>query len=56
MQKDTVIHNEREKFLRYLTKAGRRVSNGRELIFDEVMRSHELLYQYFLRRNDKDGK
>ena len=35
-----VIHNERAKFYASLTKAGRRVSHGREIIFDEVMRSH----------------
>ena len=35
-----MIHNERAKFLRHLTKAGRRVSRGREVIFDEVMRWH----------------
>jgi len=35
-----MVHNERTKFLRHLTKAGRRVSRGREVIFDEVMRWH----------------
>lgn len=35
-----MIHNERTKFLRHLTQAGRRISKGREVIFDEVMRSH----------------
>lgn len=38
--KTQMIHNEREKFLRHLTKTGRRASNGREVIFNEVMRSH----------------
>jgi Fur family transcriptional regulator, ferric uptake regulator len=35
-----MIRNERAKFLRHLAKAGLRVSKGREVIFDEVMRSH----------------
>ena len=35
-----LIDNERAKFLRHLTKAGRRVSQGREIIFDEVMNLH----------------
>ncbi len=35
-----MIHNERVKFLDYLAKAGRRVSQGREVIFDQVMRAH----------------
>jgi len=35
-----VIHNERTKFSGYLAQARRRVSRGREVIFDEVMRSH----------------
>ena len=35
-----MVHHERVKFLLYLSKAGLRVSKGRELIFDEVMRLH----------------
>jgi len=35
-----IIDDERAKFLRHLAKAGRRVSHGREVIFNEVMRSH----------------
>jgi len=35
-----MIHHERAKFLGFLAKAGRRASQGRELIFDQVMRSH----------------
>ncbi len=35
-----MIDEERAKFLRYLTKAGRRVSHGREIVFDQVMRAH----------------
>ena len=35
-----MIRHERVKFLDYLTKAGLRVSKGRELIFGEAMRSH----------------
>lgn len=35
-----MIHGEHTKFLLYLAKAGLRVSKGRELIFDEVMRWH----------------
>jgi len=35
-----IIDDERSKFLEYLNKAGRRASRGRELIFDQVMRSH----------------
>jgi Fur family ferric uptake transcriptional regulator len=38
--KSQIILNERTKFLDYLTKAGCRVSHGRELIFDEVMQLH----------------
>ena len=35
-----MIHNERTKFLGYLAKVGRSVSQGREVIFDQVMRTH----------------
>ena len=35
-----IIHRERNRFLQHLTQAGRRASRGREIIFDEVMRSH----------------
>ena len=35
-----MVHHERSKFLRHLVKAGRRVSHGREVIFNEVMRTH----------------
>jgi len=38
--KTQVIHDEREKFLSHLTKAGRRMSRGREVIFDEVVCTH----------------
>ena len=34
------VHHERVKFLHHLVAAGLRVSKGREVIFDEVMRSH----------------
>ena len=34
------IHDERAKFLRYLSQAGLRASQGRELIFSEVMATH----------------
>jgi len=34
------IDAERTKFLRYLAKTGRRASQGREIIFDEVMHMH----------------
>ena len=35
-----MIQYERIKFLNHLAKSGRRVSKGRELIFNEVMRLH----------------
>ena len=35
-----IIHNERAKFLGYLNKAGLRVSQGRELVFSQVMTTH----------------
>jgi len=35
-----IIHNERAKLLRYLSKAGLRVSRGRDVIFDQVMNLH----------------
>jgi len=35
-----VIKNERVKFLQFLSKAGLRVSQGRELVFDEVIHTH----------------
>lgn len=39
--KDTkTIHEERTRFSRYLSRAGLRVSQGREVIFDQVMRLH----------------
>ncbi|MDE1920156.1 MAG: transcriptional repressor [Candidatus Omnitrophica bacterium] len=34
------VTDERLKFLRHLSKSGRRTSQGREIIFNEVMRSH----------------
>ncbi len=34
------IHHEREKFSRHLEKAGRKVSQARKAVFDEVMRAH----------------
>lgn len=34
------INQERIKFLEYLKEAGLRVSQGRELVFDEVMATH----------------
>jgi len=35
-----IILDERAKFLQYLSQAGLRVSQGRELVFSEVMRTH----------------
>ena len=35
-----MVDQERDKFLHYLVNTGLRVSKGRELIFDEAMRSH----------------
>jgi Fur family ferric uptake transcriptional regulator len=35
-----MIHHERAKFLSHLANAGRRVSKGRGVIFDQVMRAH----------------
>jgi Fur family ferric uptake transcriptional regulator len=35
-----MIQDERAKFLGYLVKAGLRISQGRELIFDQVMKLH----------------
>jgi len=35
-----MIHHERAKFFHHLAKAGRRVSHGREVVFDQVMRLH----------------
>ena len=51
-----VIHDGRTKFLRHLTKAGRRMSKSREVIFDEVMRvqkhfSTEWLVKKCLQKN-----
>jgi Fur family ferric uptake transcriptional regulator len=37
---DKVIRNERNKFLAYLNQSGLRVSQGRELIFSQVMATH----------------
>ena len=53
-----MIHDERAKFLRHLTKAGRRMSKSREVIFDEVMRVHrhfstEMLIKGCLQKNLK---
>lgn len=36
-----IIHEQRAEFLRHLTKAGRKMSKSREVIFDEVMRAHK---------------
>jgi Fur family transcriptional regulator, ferric uptake regulator len=36
----SMINGERLKFLQYLSKAGLRVSQGRELVFSQVMQSH----------------
>ena len=35
-----VIHDERTRFLRFLSQAGLRLSQGRELVFAEVMATH----------------
>ena len=35
-----IIDEERAKFSRHLARSGRRVSSGRELIYNEVMRAH----------------
>jgi len=35
-----LVHHERTRFLEYLTRAGLRVSQGRELVFSVVMATH----------------
>ena len=35
-----VLENERAKFLEYLSQAGLRISQGRELVFSQVMSAH----------------
>ena len=36
----TIIRDERVRFLQHLSKAGLRVSQGRELVFSQVMHTH----------------
>lgn len=34
------IETEKEKFIRYLDRAGRKLSSGRETVFNEIMHAH----------------